>query len=247
MPRARRAIVRPVRAPSWHRAIPAKEQPPMPPARRRILFALLAATWAASTAFGLSCLWTYESTPGRPAHPPRAWPQGARVTLAPDRPTLILLIHPHCPCSRATLGELAALMTDCRDQLAATVLMLRPDGTPAGWAHTDLRDSAAAIPGVNVFADEQGADSRRLGAATSGQALLYAPDGRLLFAGGITASRGHRGENAGRAAITTLVLPNRSAAPAAVPAPAQTPVYGCPLTNDSAPCPPQGTQACPIR
>ena len=215
----------------------------MPPARRRILFALLTALWATSTAFGLSYLWAYDSTPGRPARAPRAWPHDARVTLAADRPTLILLIHPHCPCSRATLGELAALMTDCRDHLAATVLMLRPDGTPPGWEHTDLWDSAAAIPGVTVLADEQGAHARLFGAATSGQALLYAPDGQLLFAGGITASRGHRGDNPGRAAITTLVLQDGDPRPG----PAQTPVFGCPLTNDRTSCPTKGTPACPTR
>jgi hypothetical protein len=216
----------------------------MPPARRRILYALLGATWVASTAFGLSRLWTYESTPGTPARAPAGWPKDARVPRAPDKPTLVLLIHPRCPCSRATLGELAAIMTDCRGRLAATVLMLHPAGTPAGWERTDLWNTAAAIPGVTVLADEQGAQARRFGAATSGQALLYAPNGQLLFAGGITASRGHRGDNAGRDAITTLVLHDDRATH---PTPAQTPVYGCPLTNDPAPCPTQGTPACPTR
>jgi hypothetical protein len=214
----------------------------MPPARRRILYALLGATWVAAITLGLSRLWSYESTPGTAARAPAGWPNDARVPRAADKPTLVLLIHPRCPCSRATLGELAAVMTDCRGQLAATVLVLHPTGTPAGWEHTDLWDTAAAIPGVTVLADEQGAQARLFGAATSGQALLFDTAGRLLFAGGITASRGHRGDNAGRDAITALVLHNHPR-----PAPAQTPVYGCPLTNDRISCPTKGAPACPIR
>ena len=38
---------------------------------------------------------------------------------------------------------------------------------------------------------------QRFGAETSGQTLLYDRDGRLLFSGGTTGSRGHDGDNAG--------------------------------------------------
>jgi len=169
------------------------------------------------------------------------WPISTSIPGTIGLPTLLLLIHPHCPCSRATLGELAALMTTCRGRLTARVLMLRPEGTPDGWERTDLWDTAAALSGVTVTSDPHGAETRRFGAATSGQALLYAADGRLLFAGGITESRGHRGDNAGRAAIAALVL-GQAAAPAE---PATTPVYGCPLSSDASDCPKEGAPACP--
>jgi len=135
-------------------------------------------------------------------------------------------------------------MTRCHGKLTTTVLMLRPGGMPEGWERTDLWESAAVIPGVTVASDVGGFESRRFGAATSGQALLYAVDGRLLFAGGITGSRGHRGDNNGRAAVTALVLDSGQAAPAWA---AVTPVYGCPLSNDASPCPKEGTPACPNR
>lgn len=96
---------------------------------------------------------------------------------------------------------------------------------PEGWERTGLWSSAAAISGVMVRADIDGEAARRFGAATSGQALLYAIDGRLLFSGGITESRGHEGDNAGRSAIAALVLGAKTATPAA------SPVYGCPLFN----------------
>ena len=129
-------------------------------------------------------------------------------------------------------------MTDCKGKLTATVLVLRPGGMPDGWERTGLWDSAAAIPGASVVTDPDGAESRRFGAATSGQTLLFAADGRLQFAGGITESRGHAGDNAGRSAIVSLILNGGPVAQTI-----QTPVYGCPLCNDSSNCQ-KGTEAC---
>lgn len=203
-------------------------------ASRRIFPVSVIVVWTAIVAFGGASLWRYESAPGAPADPPARWPAATRATRRAGLPSLVLLIHPRCPCTRATLGELAQLMTDCSGKLTATVLVLHPQGTPAGWERTDLWSAAAAIPGVTVLSDRDGAESRRFGAATSGQALLYSADGRLLFSGGITESRGHSGDNAGRSAITALVL----AGDRSLVRPASTPVYGCPLfdTKGSAAC-----------
>jgi hypothetical protein len=216
----------------------------MTPVRGRILYGVVGIAWAAAVGFGLSRLWTYESTPGgRAAHAPPTWPVDTRIPRPAGRPMLVLFVHPHCPCSRATVGELAKLMTDCDGKLAAAVLVLRPDGVPDGWERTGLWESAAALPGVSVSADASGAESRRFGAVTSGQVHLYAADGRLLFTGGITESRGHAGDNAGRAAVAALVL--GTVGPADRPALA--PVYGCPLFTESSPCISEGTAACRIR
>jgi hypothetical protein len=150
-------------------------------------------------------------------------------------------VHPHCPCSRATIGELAELMTHCQGRLGTTVLVLQPAGMSDAWVHTDLWSSAAAIPGVTVLADGEGREARRFGAATSGQSLLYSTDGRLLFAGGITESRGHSGDNAGRTAIESLVLGPETRATREH---AATPVYGCPLFGPGD-CQKVGSTPCP--
>jgi hypothetical protein len=203
---------------------------------------LLAAgvVWVVGVAFGVSRLWRYDAAAGVPAQPPESWPAGSEVPANLDLPKLFLLVHPHCPCSRATIGELAKLMTACHGKLAATVLMLRPGGAAEGWERTDLWHSAAAIPGVSVVADEGGAEARRLGAGTSGQAVLYSRRGRLLFAGGITESRGHSGDNAGRTIVETLVLgPTASHG-----TPLGTPVYGCDLFDEPATCETVGGDGC---
>jgi hypothetical protein len=137
------------------------------------------------------------------------------------------MVHPQCACSRATLGELDRLMADCQGRIATTVLMLRPPNMPEAWEKTDLWKSASAIPGVHVVTDIDGKEAIRFGAATSGQAFLYDREGRLLFAGGITESRGHSGDNAGRSAITALVLGSIPPCSHTI----TTAVYGCSLFN----------------
>jgi hypothetical protein len=208
--------------------------------RNRILQVLVGTAWAVGVAFGLCRLWGYENSAGEPAAPPKVWPDGTSISRVNGLPTLVLLIHPHCPCSRASIDELAKLMTECQGKISTTVLMLRPNGATVGWERTDLWDSAAAIPGVSVRADISGIEARRFGAATSGQALLFAPDGRLVFAGGITESRGHSGDNAGRSAIAALIAENGSMPSREV----CTPVYGCPLFDRSSSCQKEGLAAC---
>jgi hypothetical protein len=91
---------------------------------------------------------------------------------------------------------------------------------------TDLWDSAGQIPGVAAVADEDGAEAHRFSAATSGQVVLYDSSGRLLFSGGITASRGHSGDNVGRRAIVSLLADGSGVR-------TETPVFGCPIFEDS--------------
>jgi hypothetical protein len=120
-------------------------------------------------------------------------------------------------------------MARCGDSVRARVLFLKPALAPPGWEQTDLWRRAASIPGVQVLTDEGGAEARRLGAQTSGQAMLYDPGGALLFSGGITPSRGHEGDNAGADAIIALTTQRATGPHAAA-------VFGCPLQETSAEC-----------
>ena len=83
--------------------------------------------------------------------------------------------HPHCPCTRASIESLARIMTRCRGLVTAHVAFCKPAGFPGDWEQTDLWRSAAAIPDVEVFCDEEGREARRFGAATSGCVLLFSP------------------------------------------------------------------------
>jgi hypothetical protein len=187
-----------------------------------LLPGVAAAVWLAGVGGGMAALWRYATVPGVAATPPAAWPRESRIRPGAGRATLVMLAHPQCPCTRASIGELDRLMAHVGDRLAAHVVLVAPAGAPDGWDATDLRRAAAAIPGVAVLRDAGGVEARTFRAATSGQVLLYDAAGRLRFSGGITAARGHAGDNAGRSAIEALLA-------GADPAARETPVFGCAL------------------
>jgi hypothetical protein len=151
-----------------------------------------------------------------------AFPKGTALTLAAGKPTLVLFLHPHCPCSRATLRELEKVVSRTQDMAAVEIVFTIPAGTPPGWEKGDLWDWAHAIPGAQVVRDEGGAAARRFGVGGSGHTLLYTPSGQLLFSGGITASRGEEGDNPGETAVVDFVLHGHSEI-------TRTPVFGCML------------------
>jgi hypothetical protein len=192
----------------------------------RISTLVLGFLWVAGIAVGMSILLNYENRPARTGTSTDIWPIDSAIQRVPSSPTLVLFAHPHCPCTRASIGELALIMARLRGQLTANVIFIRPKGTEENWEQTDLWRSAASIPGVNVWSDLNGVEASRFHAQASGETMLYSADGRLLFSGGITASRGHSGDNAGRAAIVDLVATGRSKH-------SRTLVFGCYLQTQS--------------
>jgi hypothetical protein len=202
---------------------------------RLLLYALLAA-WTAVVGVGLACLWIYAATPGDHGATPNRWPVESGMAPAADRPTLVVFAHPRCPCTRATIGELAKLMVYGQGRVDARVLFFTPRDAADDWRETDLWDAARQIPGVAVASDEEGVEAARFSVATSGHAVLYDPDGRLLFSGGLTAARGHSGDNPGSAAIEGLLAHAGTGMD-------RTPVFGCGLSGGN-PQSRDGAQRC---
>lgn len=196
---------------------------------RRLLLVFLTVLWLSTISVGLAHVWSYEKAPGVAAFPPVSWPKESSIPHPSSRDTLIMLAHPKCPCTRAGIEELSKLMTNCQGRLDAYVLFLKPANSSPDWNQTDLWRSAANIPGVRALVDEDGIEAARFGAATSGQVVLYDQSGKLLFRGGITESRGHIGDNAGRSAIESLV--NQGSADLD-----RTSVFGCPLFDSNSEC-----------
>jgi len=189
--------------------------------KRILATSLFAVIWIAAVAFGLRALFQYENTPGPIGAVSPKWPN-TEIERATDRPTLVMLAHPRCPCTVASVAELARIMARLQGKVAAYVLLVEPVETGSDWENRNLQRSAEAIPGVKVVFDHDGVEARRFGAETSGHTFLFGGDGRLLFSGGITTSRGHAGDNAGESAIVALVN-NQT------PARTQTLVFGCSL------------------
>jgi len=150
------------------------------------------------------------------------WPDASILVHTAGQPTLMMLAHPQCSCTPASLAELAEVLARGRVRPRTYVIFLKPQGFSNDWVQSDLWKTAAAIPGVTLVRDDDGREARRFGSETSGQTLLYDGDGVLRFSGGITGSRSHAGDNAGRRSLVALLnggAPDR----------AETNVFGCPL------------------
>lgn len=192
---------------------------------RRPTIALCLAAWVLAVAAGAKVTWDYQTTAAAPGEPARAWPAASRVPPpAGGRGTLVLVAHPQCPCTRATVQELSRLLSGLRGRVSAHVLFYRPREFPAGWERTDVWETVERIPGVGVHVDVDGYEAARFGALTSGQVLLYDARGRLRFSGGLTSVRGHVGESAGHQRIAAAVEGSHEGF-------ATTRVFGCRLAG----------------
>lgn len=195
----------------------------------KFLFFLCTVLWFSTAVGGVFYLARYENAPaGEDVFYPAVFPPQSLLERDAERPTLVFFAHPKCPCTRASLRELARLMTETDGKLRAYVVFNQPENESEKWTETDLRRSAEAIPNVRVLIDEGERETRIFNAQTSSLTLLYDRDGNLRFSGGITAARGHEGDNAGRRAVFEIVA--REAAEKI-----ETPVFGCPLHKKDCP------------
>jgi hypothetical protein len=192
--------------------------------------------WLIAVAAGLRALWGYSFTPAASGAVATQWPRETTLVRG-GQPTLVMFLHPQCPCSTASVDELAKIVARCRDQVAVKIVAVKPAGVDSSWESTPLLERARALPGVKVSIDSEGREAARFGAVASGHVELFDTAGKLLFSGGITSARGHEGDNAGSDAIVNLTQHHLAAT-------AQTNVFGCSLGVDVSKCA-TGARACP--
>jgi hypothetical protein len=186
---------------------------------------LLGALWIVAVLTGTGLMLKYSEAPATTVSPPSQWPDGTGIHRQPEQPVLVMFVHPHCPCSSASIGELERIVARCPAAAEVHVVFLHPEGMPLSWVQSDLWRKASAIPGVKVTQDDAGEESIRFHCATSGETLLYDANGVLAFHGGITASRGHAGDNPGSDAVLALLRQERAGQ-------LTTPVFGCALRSE---------------
>jgi len=180
---------------------------------------LIAVLWIAGVAAGYAWLVAYEEKPGAIGPAP-----GAIAERDDERPLLRLFIHPHCPCSKASLTELAWILDHVKEPLECEVVFVRPDGVPQGWEKGSSWDKVQSMPNVRTRVDEGGALAKVHGVKTSGHVVLIDPTGQVLFSGGITELRGHVGDNAGRRLLLARLRHETKEI-------GRNDVFGCPVLN----------------
>jgi hypothetical protein len=182
----------------------------------------LLGAWGLAVTIGMLLMGAHAASPGDAGSVPARWPAGGAVRLDGRRPTLLIFLHPRCPCSRASLDELAIILDRCGDRVSAHAVVFRPRPEREHWPPSPIDAALAEIPGPAVHPDRGGDEARRFGVATSGHVLLYDTRGDLVFSGGITPGRGERGDSVGRAALLGRITGERRESP-------EPPVFGCSL------------------
>jgi len=196
--------------------------------RRSMLVVAAVGTWGLVAGASLLSLIAYSRNAGRMGPPDAA--QAPAMLVGEYQYTLVVAVHPRCPCTRASLFELQRLMARCGGRLGCRVLVVRPAGAPQDWEATDIVRTVRRLPRTEVELDADGKVARSLGCETSGSVVLLDAAGAPRFWGGITASRGHAGDNPGSDSIAAIVFGRH-------PGRRTTPVFGCDLVGGQ-PSPP---------
>jgi len=192
--------------------------------------AVLAAFALGAAVGGTAYAAVHDAAPGELGAAPRAWPSDTSLAAPLERPVLLVFVHPRCPCTRATMTELARLAPRLDGRVDVRVAAYRPASSSSDWAEGRVLDVARSLRDVALIDDVAGTEARRFDALTSGTALLYSARGELLFRGGITPGRGHEGDSAGGDAIVRLAGAERHGGGGVVEAR----VFGCSLRDRTA-------------
>lgn len=180
--------------------------------------------WGGSIAGGSVWLLRYSFAAGKSSAAPRALPSFLKAAPSSIRAQLVLALHPRCPCSMATVRELAKILTQAPETCDVTVLMYQPASEPDRWMEGALLNECRRLK-CQIRPDPDGLLASSLGSLTSGEVQLYAADGTLRYQGGITAARGHEGDNVGE----TAVIENLHGNPSSLQS---TKVFGCPIQSN---------------
>lgn len=126
-----------------------------------------------------------------------------------EKSVVVAFIHPKCKCSDATVDELSDLMSTLPVEKKPKVLVLfyYPQEEAAKWAtESALYKKVIARNDWQMTLDQGGKQAYAWGALTSGHIIYVDEQGEVQFSGGITESRGHRGENLGKIDLKKAIL-----------------------------------------
>ena len=166
---------------------------------------------------------------GSESFPPE-WPVECSIAIEQNEPTLLVFVHPKCPCSQATVAEMEQLLRRIESAAGAhtpqsRIIAVVPKDYDPSWLQTVSIARALALPRAELFIDEGGVEAQRFGAEVSGTVLYYCSAGVLQYGGGVTAARGHAGPNVGRENLREAIA-NRPPQFPTIPA------FGCRLVLD---------------
>jgi hypothetical protein len=190
------------------------------------------ALWLGAIGTGIGLLADYAAEPGQVGETLDVWPQDSNLIRDEDNYTILLAVHPRCPCTRATIEELEGVLakSSITPQIFALIFEPSHDGSEStelsrkdeDFARTSISKKLSKLNGVELISDPGSLIAQSFGAMTSGHALVYSPTGSLVYSGGLTPTRAHVGPNTGSSTLLKLLTGGE-------PVIQDAPVYGCPL------------------
>ncbi len=177
--------------------------------KRNWILSLIVILWLGIITYGFSVLLDYEFKVNSNSTTIKSWPANSQLKQDPKLDTLLIFVHPHCPCSRASIAELDRLLTSFHQKLHTIVIFSKPAGKDDAWLKSDLWTKAESLPGATIFVDDENKEAKIFMANTSGEILLFKRGGALIYHGGITSSRGHEGDNHGKTLISNYLKTGR--------------------------------------
>ncbi len=135
---------------------------------------------------------------------------------------LKLFLHPHCPCSRASVAAWERLLEQLSGEaIEAEVVWVRPPEAAVGWEAGSLQERVQQMKGVRQWTDVGGVVASHYGVKTSGCLVIINKEGRVVYRGGLTVGRGRTNTFAVAESVARAIRQCGD-----FPA---SPVYGCPL------------------
>lgn len=181
---------------------------------------ILGCAWLGLAAFGLVRVARYDSAPEAVNAIKGDFPSGSIIHLNSATPTVVLFVHPACPCTQASVHQLAEAQAQASRKANIYILIAKPAGHSFAKEAKEMRKLAEQVQGAQVLDDVDCKEAVRFQATVSGQCFVYDPKGKLTFSGGLTRARGHYGTSLG--SDTVLALLNGQ--PTTV---RNAPVFGC--------------------
>src|SRR5438132_535294 len=110
--------------------------------RNKNLIIVVLIIWAFCIGWGWMLLSQYENTPGQAQEPPSRWPSTTKIPTTLGLPTMVIFLHPYCPCSRATLAQLSLIMAHVQNKVKTQVVFVKLPDFSQDWVKTTLYNSA---------------------------------------------------------------------------------------------------------
>ncbi len=102
---------------------------PVKSKRHVYIWTALALLWLAAALGGLYVLMQYANTPGIAGESPAHWPTNSNIPLSAAGDTLVMFVHPQCPCTRASMSELQRTLAHFSEPVTTWVVFYRPATT----------------------------------------------------------------------------------------------------------------------